>query len=801
MNNFSLLAGAIPAVFLVAISCSREMPFTEPVDNLSSEKTISISLPDQSNVMTRTFLDITSGATFPVYWSDGDAVSVNGVKSSPLSIPEGAKVSKAEFQVTNIEPPYQVIYPDSSYLGNDDEGYVELMIPSVQDYRPDSFGCGSAIMFGSSDSEGGIVGLHNLCGAICATLKNDSSVIMSASLTSLGSAPIAGQFKLNASSGELTEVSGTRTSCLAIPEGGITLSTNGTRFFFTVPAGKYPDGFCLRFDDGTRHIQRNYWLRPAKGMPAGIDISAGELVMFDALEYDPDAREITSEQDWDEFVEAYKAGVWEDDWLGKDGSIKVGADFSVSSSSSIEDFSYILDGCGHEITFIDATSPLIKNLSGTIRNLTISGTSTAQSVFSESICENATIEKCINKASISVPEFNDHVSAAPFASSMTGGSIVNCTNMGSVFIQGRLENSYRISAGGIVAIMPTLASCAEISGCHNLGTVTVNVTKPAGVATYPGICGIGGIAGAVLEGTEEKHCIIKDCTNDATIAVDYIFEDSSVAASASGAGGIVGVAAKYDSSFKSLAITDKSKDCICLEISGCTTAGHVSNSCCSAISSFLPSKSFAGGIAGILAGQKANHIIVKDCHVTATILGHVGTYSRSALSTVTGGLAGYAGYVDFSGCEVLGSQIGSLERQSYSSAGAIGLAMTSFKMSNCRIYADVIFIRNYLSSDPDKDRGNYSMGFALSTKLEAYGGIRASYVDLTGSEVSNCGFGGAITFSTDIIAYNSATPSVTQTTVLSESNFTDHIASGSFYVNGVTGKDVTFANNYYWNGE
>lgn len=781
-------------------SCSHELIISNNEPKVSDIANVNLSLSIQHVNGTRTHLAGKTGDTYPVYWSNGDVISVNGVNSSPLSIPEGSNVSDAVFQVRNVSSPFRVLYPASSFGGFDADGIVNLTIPESQEYDPDSFACGSAILFGQSDSPED-VRLNNLCGAICVSLVGEAEVIKNVVLTSVGDKSIAGNFKLDISSGEIKETDGKKEIILSLPQEGVALSSSGTKFFFAIPAGQYPDGFKIGFLDSKKHVQKNFWLRNSKGGPSGVAVSAGELIVFDAVAYAPDAREILSAQDWEEFVLAYNNGSWESDWKGKDGTVKIGSDFSATSLSELDEFSGILDGCGHSISLDAGANPLVNVLSGTIKNLSVCGSSSASAIFCNTICSGGLLDKCTNKAAISLKDIGQNTYAAPFASTMTGGEISDCCNYGQIQIACSLDRSYQLAMGGIAAIVPSLTDVSSITNCRNEGSITLSVTKPSGVgATYPSICGVGGIIGAVIAGTSDKYLSVVGCTNSSSISAEYNNLDNNVAASSSGVGGIVGMAATFDKDFKTFSTASKPLDCIFMKISACRSMGNISNACCSSVSSFLPSKAFAGGIAGVLAGQSSNHINVSDCEFSGEIVGHTGTYGRSALSTVTGGLSGYGGYVDFSKCMVSSSKVGSLKRQAYSCAGAIGLAMSSFKMNECKIFATISFIRNYVSSDENKQKGNYAIGFALSTKTEACAGMRKACIDLEGSEIKNCGFGGSIIYSTDIIAYNSATPSAVETCVISESNFSDFIASESFSVDGETAKKITCSNNYYWDG-
>ena len=90
---------------IFTIGCQTEITDNHFGDD-NNETTLSISLPK-----TRTAFGEKVGETYPVYWSDGDKVVVNGVLSEEVSINKD-DASKAEFFVdANISYPYHITYP------------------------------------------------------------------------------------------------------------------------------------------------------------------------------------------------------------------------------------------------------------------------------------------------------------------------------------------------------------------------------------------------------------------------------------------------------------------------------------------------------------------------------------------------------------------------------------------------------------------------------------------------------------------------------------------------------------------
>lgn len=824
---------ALALLALIPASCTK----TDSAKRTETEAApVTLTLKAPSSPVSRTWIDSgVGGSTLPVYWSAGDRIAVNGVVSSPLSIEEGAKVSSAEFQLRNISAPYSAVYPHSAYCGTDDAGNIILQIPASQAWKEGSFAEGSALLYGYSENDASPLQMKNLCGAVSFSLKDENEVqISSLTITSLTDGkPIAGQFVLDGKSLALTAAQGgSDTVSMTFPEQGLTISAEGTSFFFTIPAGNYPEGFLIRLDDARKHILRSLWLRPSEGAEAGVEVGAGKIVVFDTAVYDPDAREICSPEDWEEFAQAYNSGSegWEQEWLCKDGSIKIGADFSAEELTKINTLSHTLEGNGHTVTISAARTPLVGKLTGAIKNLTIAGSNTPDdpgtagaTVFVTTLAEGS-IENCTSKAGISLANYSGKLVAGSFVRTFSGGSIINCNNEGNLTFRCDISaGNQAILGGGFVGTVSALAGAGLIKGCTNKGNISFTFIKPSSSNHYPAQAGFGGIVGTIVNGTAENFLTIESCTNEGSVSVEYANDPTTASVMMSAAGGIVGAAMKYNSSTiagtttaggafwwwkRSNLKTDvfDNQDGVYFEMKDCISKGDIRNGLVSSTSSDEPLKAYSAGLVGVVNGLGDSHCRISGCSVSGSIIPYEGsTYSRAAFAGVCGGLAGFAGYADFEGCSVNCQQIGTLKKQFYATSGAIGIALMSFKLTNCKIFANLQIVRaiNYTAD-------NYAAGFGLSTKCSgssasgsSVGGMRWTMIDIDGSSVSGCGFGGSITYNSTPVNYNASsgfTP--VETVSLTSSNIENYIASPSFRADydgkGFPSK-VTISDNYWWN--
>ena len=171
MNKGLLFVTALS--LLAASGCIREASFPE-----KQEMKLSVSL---TSVHARTYLGETDGSRRQVYWSEGDAVNVNGYESLPLTEEQTKNGSQtAEFKLYNSTAPFRVIYPASIVDELCPDGKFSVMVPSAQEYSANSFGKGSAILYGYGEAADEPVTLHNLCAAIKVSLNNSDAVISKA---------------------------------------------------------------------------------------------------------------------------------------------------------------------------------------------------------------------------------------------------------------------------------------------------------------------------------------------------------------------------------------------------------------------------------------------------------------------------------------------------------------------------------------------------------------------------------------------------------------------------------------------
>ena len=756
-----------------------------------------------ATVQTKTYLGEVEDGRRQVYWSAGDAINLNGYESLPLTQEQAGKAA-ADFQLYNGALPYKVIYPASICGEFAADGTVTINVPSVQEYSPSSFGKGSAILYGYSESEDEPVTLNNLCAAVKVSLKSaeGKSISKAAIVSNSSSAPVAGKFTINPMTGEYSVVEGLTSLMLDIED--VSLDGDEQSFYFTLPYGEYPEGFTVKFYDSENFPMECRWLSNSEN---GVNVEPGKLYEFKPVDFVPGKKEILTGEDWmyiatciNKADNSWKAAYLDD----KTNTIKLGADIVLPEGTPqiTKDFAYVLDGQGYTLTNNTATASLIKTLpaSGAIKNLTIAGTMHSSSetanvelaAFVHTV-SGGSIEDCTNEMVFDVSAKT--VVFGAFARTLSAGQIVRCVNNADMNIMMDVTKAtttelqtIKSFGGGLVATCFSPTALVLVEDCVNNGDV--NVTIDAGTAAGVNRAGFAGIMGYVSGSTTEKYPKLVNCTNNGNVQLSFVENVSSRAKAQYSVGGIVGLAAGVAASTASglntgaLSAVDSGKHCY-MYLDSCTNTGRVQNNATSSGDSADPTiKIYTGGIAGTVIGLgQATPTKIINCVNTGEVVPYsvkVNHYQRAAICGVCGGFLGLGAYVDIEG-GMMNAKVGTAETHSFATAGVIGLAWSKFSIKSLKVNANISRVQ---STDHSAD--NHALAVTNSTiKIKT---------DLTGSVISDCSFAGSFFIgTTDKYTEKPVVPTnveyVTADDILSGAK----IVSASYTKGG-----ITMENNVYW---
>ena len=227
----------------------NQQPGTEPETEIKTVFTASTV-----ETFTKTSIgDKTADGHYPVLWSEGDRISVNGVVSEALTADEAGK-NKANFTVKGEMPaaPYTAIYPSSARVSENSVKFVSAQTPAEAGFDPNA-----AIM--AVQSSGEQLDFHHLAAYLRITVaypENCARRATKAVFCGNGSEAVAGEFGIsfNESGAPVpgdVNGAGEKSITVTASEGaGATAGTAGlTNFCIALPAQTFEKGFQIEFSD------------------------------------------------------------------------------------------------------------------------------------------------------------------------------------------------------------------------------------------------------------------------------------------------------------------------------------------------------------------------------------------------------------------------------------------------------------------------------------------------------------------------------------------------------------------------
>ena len=273
------------AALIAGVACTTDTTEDLGVQitpNGVGKTTIKLSL-EQS----RTHLGDRVDGVYPLFWSTGDQIAVNGVTSTPLAENANGQVAANFSFDTAVERPFNIIYPapsEEAYMltethkqivkeidpvtGNEVEVEkdVEVQIPlypvtfpAQQTYTPGTFANGVAPMYGYAEvlateeaptpaTEEGTtenltpaINLKHLAGALCFKVKGASNEVLSKMTITSHTDGLSGTFYVRCSTGTLVVKEGSTSNQIEVSFGdGLALKADeATPIYVVVPAGSY----------------------------------------------------------------------------------------------------------------------------------------------------------------------------------------------------------------------------------------------------------------------------------------------------------------------------------------------------------------------------------------------------------------------------------------------------------------------------------------------------------------------------------------------------------------------------------
>ncbi len=228
MKKFLLLLASI----IVAVGCQTDTTTDNiiGIGNGEESTTLAVSLAE-----TRTSLGGKVGTSYPVYWSEGDKLVVNGYLSDKVQINEDNRASALfTFEKAELSHPFYITYPYCA-SSTAEQPIVEFL--AEQTYTEGTFAAGYAPMCGYTENKGDKIVLNHLATVLRIPIKSSfkGAVLEKVVITSPNS--IAGEFAVDCKNTTISTTEGCSNIVTYNLPANFALSTTTVRdLFITLPA-------------------------------------------------------------------------------------------------------------------------------------------------------------------------------------------------------------------------------------------------------------------------------------------------------------------------------------------------------------------------------------------------------------------------------------------------------------------------------------------------------------------------------------------------------------------------------------
>lgn len=440
--------------------------------------------------------DKTAEGKYPVKWTEGDILGVNGLPSSGAVVAADPSVATFDFQVAADTVEYHIVYPYVEGAVGSGPKYSVVSFAAEQYYTEGTFDPASFPLQGyakgkkSVDEATGEVVLEQpvLTGLklnyLAGVLRFEMTAEEAVTLTKLDmrstSGKLSGLFDTNCSVvGGLAPQATASDSMSYIFADGLELTPGTTKVFYVaVPKGDDHSSIRIKFCTTD----------PTVGMVAGFaveEIKAGVVTEFKTVtfknnlaEYEDTIFEIKDEASLMEFSIKASKGLLSYAEVNVTNNVTVSAE-NAAAWTPIEDFRGVING--GDFTIKGLTKPMFNKFCGKVSNLTIDS-----NVVSDTENATAILARCVG----------------------SGAEVAFVTTKGSV------KHTLATSTYGVFSYVGGVAGYTSgtysIHDCTNLATVTMDLTQ---VETKKKATYIGGILSCSTGTITEPACTFYNNTN------------------------------------------------------------------------------------------------------------------------------------------------------------------------------------------------------------------------------------------------------------------------------------------------
>ena len=526
---------------LALVSCAKELPSGQNEYQGDLQKvTLNVSMPQSALV--KTVMGDKNGSNYPVYWAEGDVVSLNGYLSNAVtSETAGSDIASFEVELpSDMTAPYNLLYPGQ-------EGVTDqVAFPTQQTFTAGTFATNTLPMYASANTLGAGFSLDYLGSVIRVPIKFFTTTTIKAfELKTRGGEALSGTFTLGkdengAFNGTLQGTENSTSSVtLTFAEGQNVYESETETFHFVIPAGVYSEGIEMTLFDTDGGYMKAYLFTEE-----GDEVVAGKVYEYGERSYIPDGHVVYIYTPED-LVTLAKRTTNAEVYLMNDIDMS-----EVEYNSDSFNFYGSFDGQGHSITGL--TTSLFNNLEGSLKNLNV----TANVVYNETGANGQTANNnpygigLIAHYAYSATEEGDlreYIDGVTVNGSLTVGietsqanynigglvgacngiPMSNCVNNATVTL-GETFSGATVRLGGIAGAVQT-AETANVTNCVNNGAVSVST----GTATECVV--VAGIAGHVSQAVTFASCV-----NNGAISFTTPFEGENLVVPNARVAGLLG---------------------------------------------------------------------------------------------------------------------------------------------------------------------------------------------------------------------------------------------------------------------
>ena len=480
MRNFTKILMAVVA--MVALSCTTDTTQDLGVDLGNNGGLTEITLSLEAS---RTQLGEKAGDLYPLQWSEGDKISINGVESNALSTDEAGKATATFSVAGTLAKPYCIAYP-AAPAG-------QVLFADKQTHTSNStFASGVATMYAYAEDGFG-VSLNHLTGVLKIGVVGSAKIVL-AQISNANRKPIAGAFDFDFEKGEATATASSKELIeYSFGEGVQLSSEEPTYIHAVVPAGEYDELYVTLYDEDGGVMYATVKTDETK------PLVAGKIREFsNNINYAPNASVFVVRD-----VASLKAFAEQAATLEKDVLFVADVDMTGEAWTAIDGYAGTIRGNGYAIKGL--TAPLFNETNASIKSLHLRDVAITS---------------------------NDAIYMGAFANKITSNDNTNVT----------IEHC---SASGVLTVKnPTYASATknnkttlfyagligyglgvEINDCVN--KVKLNVEQSAATSTTVAEVGCyGGIVGYITyyvnsaDSSLITYSTVKNCTNQGAISID-----------------------------------------------------------------------------------------------------------------------------------------------------------------------------------------------------------------------------------------------------------------------------------------